>query len=419
MISPTQYSSKGNSARVLSSLNSMRFQPRFCDVTLLVGDRRFPAQRFVLAAFSDYFRAMFQHDLREARDHDQIRLNDLDAESVEKILDFCYSSQIEVSQTNVESLLATARFLQVDEVKDYCCEFLELHTDVGNCLDVRQLARAFDCVQLVDASTQFIQYHFLDVVGTEAFLQLPVEELSDIVSLSKLRVESEKEVLEAVMRWTHHDDAVHRVSSLHRVLRHVRFPLLEPELVDVISRDDLVTSNAQVVALLDEARQFLALPKAERPRAQRWWSRPRHRGKKCVAGRTNVAPTATLTSTGELVAARDPHWYCYEFPHPIRILRVEFRWSCSAPLIIQLECSNDTRHWKLVSRSTVDRGGYWQPHACQVAVPRLYRFYRLYFALAFHKMNVDHGEAVRRWKMDARDVKMTEAVDEKVGPGLF
>jgi len=38
---------------------------------------------------------------------------------------------------------------------------------------------------------------------------------------------------------------------------------------------------------------------------------------------------------------------------------------------------------------------------------------------AFHKMNVDHGEAVRRWKMDARDVKMTEAVDEKVGPGLF
>ena len=124
MICPTRYSSKGNSARVLSSLNSMRFQPRFCDVTLLVGDRRFPAQRFVLAAFSDYFRAMFQHDLRE-HDHDQIRLNDLDADSVEKILDFCYESRIEVSQDNVESLLATARFLQVDEVKDYCCEFLD------------------------------------------------------------------------------------------------------------------------------------------------------------------------------------------------------------------------------------------------------------------------------------------------------
>ena len=326
MISPTQYSSKRNSAVVLSSLDAMRFHPRFRDVTLVVGDLRVPAQRCILAAFSDYFRAMFEWaELAESR-ASEIRLEDVDADSVQRIVDFCYRSKIDVAEDNVEALLATACFLQVDEVKDYCCEFLELHTDVANCLDVRRLAQAFHCSNLVDATTKFIQYHFVDLVSTEAFADSDdVEQLAEIVSLSNLRVESEAGVFEAVMRWTRADPAA-RAASAHRLLRHVRLPLLDPATLAAIAGDEALASNAQVADIVDDAQRFLGLAKADRPRSKRWLCRPRHRGKKCGVGRVNVAAAAaSVTSAGELVPASDPHWTCYEFAEPIRISRVDFR----------------------------------------------------------------------------------------------
>jgi kelch repeat/BTB domain-containing protein 3 len=66
MASSNIYSSKKNSLQVLSCLNSLRYNPQFSDIVLLVGELRIPAQRCVLAAFSDYFRAMFQSDLSES-----------------------------------------------------------------------------------------------------------------------------------------------------------------------------------------------------------------------------------------------------------------------------------------------------------------------------------------------------------------
>ena len=158
----------------------------------------------------------------------------------------------------------------------------------------------------------------------------------------------------------------------------------------------------------------------------RWWSRPRHRGKRCVAGTANVASSASLSTSFascDLIPSTDPHWFSYEFPQPIRILRVDFRWSCSAPITIQFEASNDAKYWKPLSRSTSDRGGYWRPHAVDVAVPQMFRFYRLFFSLAIptrsqRKSNFAEGDSSseRKWRMGLRDVKMLEAVEERPGP---
>ena len=98
---------------------------------------------------------------------------------------------------------------------------------------------------------------------------------------------------------------------------------------------------------------------------------------------------------------------------------MDFRWSCSAPLTIQFECSNDGKHWKLVSRTINDRGGYWRPHTLDVPVPQLFRFYRLFFSLSLQKKAnfvVDSDMPERKWRMRLRDVKLLEAVEEGVEP---
>ena len=60
---------KGYQGRLCAALLSTMKESRFCDVTFLVGkdEKRFDANRMLLAAASDVFNAMFYGNMRESR----------------------------------------------------------------------------------------------------------------------------------------------------------------------------------------------------------------------------------------------------------------------------------------------------------------------------------------------------------------
>ena len=53
--------------KVLRSLNDLRKEETFCDVTIRAGDRDFPVHKCVLGAVSNYFKAMFSSGLLPVR----------------------------------------------------------------------------------------------------------------------------------------------------------------------------------------------------------------------------------------------------------------------------------------------------------------------------------------------------------------
>ena len=61
------FTDKTHSTSVLKGLGQLQKEGQFCDVTLLVDGKRFPAHRNVLAAFSPYFKAMFTNTLAESK----------------------------------------------------------------------------------------------------------------------------------------------------------------------------------------------------------------------------------------------------------------------------------------------------------------------------------------------------------------
>ncbi len=110
---------------LLDCMRSLRNDRNLCDIILCVGEEEFPAHRVVLASSSPYFNAMFTNEHLESR-QSKITLEAIEAHTLESLLDFVYSSSLEIRQDNVQSLLSAASLLQLVPVIDACCEFLQV-----------------------------------------------------------------------------------------------------------------------------------------------------------------------------------------------------------------------------------------------------------------------------------------------------
>uniref|UniRef100_A0A672P938 BTB domain-containing protein n=1 Tax=Sinocyclocheilus grahami TaxID=75366 RepID=A0A672P938_SINGR len=93
-----------------------------------VGEHKFSAHRIVLAASIPYFHAMFTNDMVECKQDEIVivLISDLPLNSaLEALINFAYNGHIAIDQQNVQALLIGASFLQLQNVKDACCSFLQ------------------------------------------------------------------------------------------------------------------------------------------------------------------------------------------------------------------------------------------------------------------------------------------------------
>ncbi|XP_026214038.1 transcriptional regulator Kaiso [Anabas testudineus] len=99
----TQYS-----AAVLKSMNEQRNHGLFCDVTIIIQDKKFRAHKTILSASSSYFHQLFSVAGQV------IELNFIKAEIFEQILNYIYSSKIvRVRSDMLEELINAGQILGV------------------------------------------------------------------------------------------------------------------------------------------------------------------------------------------------------------------------------------------------------------------------------------------------------------------
>ena len=90
------------------SLGALLTGGQFSDVHLLVGDHhRLACHKNILAAQSPVFAAMFQSDMREARDG-EVRIPDLSAETCQSMLRFIYTGEVRSNECYTLELLEAA-----------------------------------------------------------------------------------------------------------------------------------------------------------------------------------------------------------------------------------------------------------------------------------------------------------------------
>ncbi|XP_071493702.1 kelch-like protein 20 [Diadema antillarum] len=257
----------------LEMTNILRKQRELCDVVINVNDMKIYAHRIILSACSPYFRAMFTGELAESR-QTEVTIRDIDERAMEALVDFAYTSTVTVEESNVQTLLPAACLLQLSEIQEACCEFLKRQLDPSNCLGIRAFADTHACRDLLRVADKFTQHKFLQVMESEEFMLLPVNQLMEIISSDELNVHSEEQVYNAIISWVKYSIPDRR-AHLAEVLQHVRLPLLNPKfLVGTVSSDLLIRSDEACRDLVDEAKNYLLLPQ-ERPLMQGPRTRPR------------------------------------------------------------------------------------------------------------------------------------------------
>ena len=240
-------------------LKHLRQNIDLCDVTLVVGEREFPAHRVVLAASSPYFRAMFTNEHLESK-QTRISLQQVDGDTLELLLDFIYSSELKISEDNVQNLLAGSSLLQLIPVVEGCCNFLQVHLDSENCIGISTFAEMHGCRTLRDVSLRYALEHFNETSHSDEFLSAPVTTLREIIRSEDVYVQREEEVLDAVMRWFRHDE-ISRVEETTTLLQFVKLPLIPWKTIkECIISDERLSSYPETQELITQAKNFQKVP---------------------------------------------------------------------------------------------------------------------------------------------------------------
>ncbi len=237
----------------------LRDNRNLCDITLCVEDQEFPAHRIVLASCSPYFSAMFTNEHVESQQN-RITLEGIEARMLESLLDFVYSSTVEISEENVQSLLTAASLLQLIPVVEACCEFLRVRLDPDNCLGIAGFAERYGCANLHEISLQFALSNFTEVAESDEFLAAQPQEIINLLKSEDVSVRSEEEVLDFILRWFRHDQLT-RLTSISSVLQYVKLPLIPwQQLNEKILSDDQLSAIPECQFLVTSAKRYQSNP---------------------------------------------------------------------------------------------------------------------------------------------------------------
>uniref|UniRef100_A0A3Q3DHN3 Kelch repeat and BTB domain containing 3 n=1 Tax=Hippocampus comes TaxID=109280 RepID=A0A3Q3DHN3_HIPCM len=254
--------SNSHALQLLGVLRSFRERGLLFDFTIKVQEHSFPCHRCVLAACSDFFRAMFEAAMREC-DDGSVTLCNQSLAVVDSFLDFAYSGEILITEGNVDSLFQLASFLQVSVLSKACSDFLLGMIDLGNCLSLLALAEAYGSDSLLQSAMDFVVQNFQDLSNTQDFLDMQVNVLEDCLRSDALCVPSEEAVVMSLLKWIHRDipgrqkllPALLSLTRLHQQIRRLNlFSIYSKLNISYFSSIHLTCQQSQHCGLFTDAR---------------------------------------------------------------------------------------------------------------------------------------------------------------------
>ena len=255
-------------SRLSSGLNQLRQQASFCDVSIIVGDQRFPAHKAVLSSTSDYFQGMFSSGFQEST-MSEVTIPGTE-ESFAQILDFAYTGYFTLSLRTVVGIFRMTSFMVLTDAMELCAEYLREVKDnltTEDCLEKWSIAS--DHGSLLGVAQMYKSHllqNFPKCIESQAFLKN--SSASDMIEfLGDAEIETstitEEQILQAALIWLKFDWEQRKVHA-GDILKEIRLGLVPLVRLKEILGDDLL-SISECEDMVDEVVKLIVTKETASP----------------------------------------------------------------------------------------------------------------------------------------------------------
>ncbi|XP_013777276.1 BTB/POZ domain-containing protein 9-like isoform X1 [Limulus polyphemus] len=219
-------------------IGSLYINDEYSDVSLIVEGIRLPGHKVILAARSEYFRALLFGGMRESQ-QTEIELKGTSLTAFKALLKYVYTGHLILGNRKEElilDILGLAHKYGFEELEHSISEYLKAILNIKNVCMIYDMASLYHLVSLADVCCSFIDRHALDIINHESFLMLSAAALKEMISRDSFCA-PEVDIFKAVCEWTQHNSSV----EAREILAAIRLPLMTlPDLLNVVRPTGLV-----------------------------------------------------------------------------------------------------------------------------------------------------------------------------------
>ncbi|XP_052246278.1 uncharacterized protein LOC127855029 isoform X4 [Dreissena polymorpha] len=210
---------------------------RLCDVILHAGGKSFHAHRLVLAASCDKL-AHFSENGKQLIEYE---IPGASSSAIQDALVFFYTSNIDISEENVQDLLHIAHTLGSEQLKNICAQYLSM-ASLSNAFANRTIALRFGLLDVVKEVDEYLRSISDSLIQSDVFLNSEFNRLYDIISSNILTNLNDLQIFHACTRWIAHKQS-QRIVYAPALMELVRFANISPQ--------DIVTHCEPNAAIFD------------------------------------------------------------------------------------------------------------------------------------------------------------------------
>ena len=248
------YNRKNEDFRLLKYANENRLLGFFNDVIIKVQNKTFPANRMVLSCYSKFFEKIFQVEMKKKYENSvTIHNTGISTKSMQTIIDFIYTGKIFINNGNVMDLLSAADYLFVDDVKQYCFEFLTSVLNTENCFEILSKAQSYNNYSLECNAYAYINDNFANLMEPNTLNYLSAKNvISCLKNIDRKKI-SELLVYQTIINWTKHDESSRKNDfvDLFQLLRLDELP--HDFFMTIVVQEKLIKENLVCLSSVMEA----------------------------------------------------------------------------------------------------------------------------------------------------------------------
>jgi hypothetical protein len=216
-----------------------------CDIELQLQDGIIKAHKIVLALGSQWFEARLGDNWN--KQVGAIKCDTHSGESTRALIEFLYTSKIEISIDNAEELFQVADYYNVEDLIKKCTDFLEKNMTINTVFQILNISHKNNIHELKSKCLHFLDLHIESILSSQiadfSFCEMSLEILLEIIQRDSMCIHEEL-LFKAISSWTTQVDEGELPNTWKHITPHVRFGRMST---------DFFLSNVVKKSIIDDA----------------------------------------------------------------------------------------------------------------------------------------------------------------------